>query len=113
MECRGPEISLIATWSQKRSEDYPTTPLFLESNHKPKAAGTEPRIGIDIGGVLTREGDPRYRGSYEEWDSSWEADGALDSVKKIIQVFGVSNTFLVSKAGHVKSSKKRAKQEQV
>ncbi|CAK9116065.1 unnamed protein product [Durusdinium trenchii] len=81
------------SWSE-----YPTTPLFLEmAANKPKASGTEPRIGIDIGGVLTREGDPRYRGSYDEWDESWEADGALDSVRKIVQVFGPSNTFLVSK----------------
>ncbi|CAE7561910.1 unnamed protein product [Symbiodinium natans] len=36
-------------------------------------------------------------GSLDEWDTSWEADGALDAVRKITQVFGPSNTFLVSK----------------
>lgn len=89
----GKQLTRRYSWSE-----YPTTPLFLESAaNKPNAPGTEPRIGIDIGGVLTREGDPRYRGSYDEWDASWEADGALDAVKKITQVFGPSNTFLVSK----------------
>lgn len=56
-----------------------------------------PRIGIDIGGVLTRDGDPSYRGSLDEWDTSWEAPGAFDAVRKIVQVFGAENTFLVSK----------------
>lgn len=89
----GKQFTRRYSWSE-----YPTTPLFLETAaNKPNAPGTEPRIGIDIGGVLTREGDPRYRGSYDEWDASWEADGALDAVKKITQVFGPSNTFLVSK----------------
>ncbi|CAJ1457254.1 unnamed protein product [Effrenium voratum] len=89
----GRQLSRRFSWSE-----YPTTPLFLEAAaDKPKATGTEPRIGIDIGGVLTREGDSTYMGSLDEWDASWEADGALDSVRKIVQVFGPTNTFLVSK----------------
>ena len=89
----GKQLARRYSWSE-----YPTTPLFLESAaNKPNNPGAEPRIGIDIGGVLTREGDPRYRGSKDEWDESWEADGALDAVRKITQVFGPSNTFLVSK----------------
>lgn len=89
-----PKLRKRTSWT-----DYPTTPLFLDSEaaSKPKAQGTEPRIGIDIGGVLTREGDPNYRGSLDEWDSTWEADGALDAVRKITETFGPSNTFLVSK----------------
>lgn len=62
-------------------------------------SGTEPRIGIDIGGVLTRDGDPGvYPGS--EWTRSWEAPGALEAVRRIACVFGKANVYLVSKARH-------------
>eukprot|EP00931_Biecheleriopsis_adriatica_P056170 TRINITY_DN33286_c0_g1_i1.p1 TRINITY_DN33286_c0_g1~~TRINITY_DN33286_c0_g1_i1.p1 ORF type:complete len:834 (-),score=127.09 TRINITY_DN33286_c0_g1_i1:50-2530(-) len=82
--------------------EYPTTPLFLDSaaSSSSKATGSEPRIGIDIGGVLTRDSDPNHPCTSSkgcEWDASWLADGALDAVRKIVQVFGPSNTFLVSK----------------
>jgi len=76
--------------------DYPTTPCFASASTA-KAPGTVPRIGIDVGGVLTREGDPGYMGSLDEWDTSWEAPGAFDAVRKIVHVFGPENTFLVSK----------------
>jgi len=78
------------SWSR-----YPTSPIFSKS--KVQAEGRQPRIGIDIGGVLTRDGDPSYMGSMEEWDSSWEATGAFDAVKKIVQVFQPENVFIVSK----------------
>ncbi|CAE7910833.1 unnamed protein product, partial [Symbiodinium necroappetens] len=91
--------------------EYPTTPLFLTmSADKPKAPGTQPRIGIDIGGVLTRQGDRTYMGPLDEWDTTWEADGALDAVGKIAQVFGPSNTFLVSKVSPGKSMHRRMEQ---
>ncbi|CAE7501080.1 invs [Symbiodinium sp. KB8] len=93
------------------SNEYPTTPLFLTmSADKPKAPGTQPRIGIDIGGVLTRQGDRTYMGPLDEWDTTWEADGALDAVGKIAQVFGPSNTFLVSKVSPGKSMHRRMEQ---
>lgn len=75
---------------------YPTSPVY-STKDKARSAGTVPRIGIDIGGVLTREGDPEYMGSLEEWDSTWEAEGAFDACRKIARVFGPENTFLVSK----------------
>lgn len=74
---------------------YPTSPMFNKT--QPQAEGRHPRIGIDIGGVLTRDGDPSYMGSMEEWDSTWEAPGAFDAVKKIVQVFQPENVFIVSK----------------
>lgn len=76
--------------------NYPTSPI-LSTKNKPKAPGDVPRIGIDIGGVLTRESDPAYTGSTDEWDSTWMAPGAFDAVKKIVLVFGADNVFLVSK----------------
>lgn len=100
------QLSRRFSWSE-----YPTTPLFLTmSADKPKAPGTQPRIGIDIGGVLTRQGDRTYMGPLDEWDTTWEADGALDAVGKIAQVFGPSNTFLVSKVSPGKSMHRRMEQ---
>eukprot|EP00439_Symbiodinium_sp_Y106_P022781 s2332_g2.t2 len=100
------QLSRRFSWSE-----YPTTPLFLDmSADKPKAPGTQPRIGIDIGGVLTRQGDRTYMGPLDEWDTTWEADGALDAVGKIAQVFGPSNTFLVSKVSPGKSMHRRMEQ---
>merc|ERR1719502_510435 len=41
--------------------------------------GKQPRIGIDIGGVLTRDGDPT-RDRSEEWGPDWEAPDAFTVV---------------------------------
>eukprot|EP00928_Gymnodinium_smaydae_P021808 TRINITY_DN18538_c0_g2_i1.p1 TRINITY_DN18538_c0_g2~~TRINITY_DN18538_c0_g2_i1.p1 ORF type:complete len:695 (-),score=151.46 TRINITY_DN18538_c0_g2_i1:211-2295(-) len=79
---------------QKSSWDhYPTTPAF---KFTAKALGTAPRFGIDIGGVLTREGDPRYD-TKGIWDLGWQAPGAFDAVRRIVNCFGPENVFLVSK----------------
>jgi len=55
----------------------------------------QPRIGIDIGGVLTREGDAWAKGA--RWSADWEAPGAFDAVREIVRSFGPRNVFLVSK----------------
>jgi hypothetical protein len=65
------------------------------STATPRVVGECPRIGIDIGGVLTREGDPRYDG--ERWGNHWEAPGAFEAVRCVVQLFGPRNVFLVSK----------------
>jgi hypothetical protein len=47
----------------------------------------EPRIGIDIGDVLTSAGK----------DSLWEVPGAIDAVCAVAEIFGSYNVFLVSR----------------
>eukprot|EP00928_Gymnodinium_smaydae_P011983 TRINITY_DN14384_c1_g1_i2.p1 TRINITY_DN14384_c1_g1~~TRINITY_DN14384_c1_g1_i2.p1 ORF type:complete len:725 (+),score=131.97 TRINITY_DN14384_c1_g1_i2:45-2177(+) len=58
--------------------------------------GPPPRIGIDIGGVLTREGDPSVS-CQDEWQRGWEAPGAFQALRRIVKLFGPENVFLVSK----------------
>jgi len=82
-EEEGPQPDVIGRKSSWMN--YPTTPM-MSAKHKLKAPG-----------VLTREGDPAYRGSLDEWDSTWEATGAFDAITKIVQVFGPENVFIVSK----------------
>jgi len=48
-----------------------------------------PRIGIDIGGVLLE--------SHRDHRSMWEVPGGERAIRDIIEIFGVSNVFLVSK----------------
>eukprot|EP00931_Biecheleriopsis_adriatica_P049572 TRINITY_DN28685_c0_g1_i1.p1 TRINITY_DN28685_c0_g1~~TRINITY_DN28685_c0_g1_i1.p1 ORF type:complete len:665 (+),score=151.63 TRINITY_DN28685_c0_g1_i1:108-2102(+) len=108
---RGPDIAAVNSddedaaleklLSQEKQErrqrwaDYATTPMHRLPAPSP-VNGRQPRFGIDIGGVLTRDGDPKFNIA-AEWDHLAEAPGALDAVKRIAQVFGVENTFLVSK----------------
>mmetsp|Transcript_24668 Transcript_24668/g.56958 ORF Transcript_24668/g.56958 Transcript_24668/m.56958 type:complete len:750 (-) Transcript_24668:52-2301(-) len=78
---------------------YLTTPHRCVSELDKEAvltAGLHPRIGIDIGGVLTRDGDPNWDRKVA-WDIASEAPGGLDAVRKIAIAFGPNNTFLVSK----------------
>jgi len=68
---------------------------------KPHSSNTSgwhatPRIGIDIGGVLTRDGDPNST-NILQWGPSWEAPGAFDAVRAIVEMFEPENVFLVSK----------------
>lgn len=77
------------------------TPRFLaaEPSHVPAehiGSPVCPRIGIDIGGVLTREGDLSFKEG-ERWGSSWEAPGAFEAVRLVVQLFGPDNVFLISK----------------
>jgi len=56
----------------------------------------QPRIGIDIGGVLTRDGEPDFD-RWSEWDLTSEAPGAFQACKEVVTLFGADNVFLVSK----------------
>lgn len=76
--------------------NYEVGPVGIDAS-KPKNPGQNPRIGIDIGGVLTREGDGTGFNGGDEWDHLWESPGAFDAVGKILSVFGPENTFIVSK----------------
>lgn len=77
--------------------NYPCTPMRANVKREfDLEKGSVPRIGIDIGGVLTRDGDPMFSRN-AEWNLAWEAPGAFEVVWQLVQVFGPSNVFLVSK----------------
>jgi len=82
----------------QRDCDYPVTPMnALPAKTVEAPVGEEPRIGIDIGGVITRDGDPDATIMGSQWNFDWEAPGALNAVERIVKVFGGDNVFLVSK----------------
>jgi len=55
-----------------------------------------PRLGIDIGGVITKKrNDAASKG--DNWTVDYEAPGALVGVKRLVEIFGAENVFLVSK----------------
>lgn len=86
--------------------NYPASPAHVLPR-KSQPAGVTPRMGIDIGGVLTRDGDP-FATQRDEWDEDWEAPGAFDAVARIAEVFGTDNVYLVSKVKPGGSMQKRA-----
>lgn len=95
------DVALENLLARKRQEkqqswaNYCTTPMHRMPAPSP-VHGKRPRIGIDIGGVVIRDGDPNFNIA-GDWDRCAEAPGALDAVKRIASVFGTENTFLVSK----------------
>eukprot|EP00747_Dinoflagellata_sp_TGD_P178792 gnl/TRDRNA2_/TRDRNA2_28412_c0_seq1.p1 gnl/TRDRNA2_/TRDRNA2_28412_c0~~gnl/TRDRNA2_/TRDRNA2_28412_c0_seq1.p1 ORF type:complete len:611 (-),score=68.55 gnl/TRDRNA2_/TRDRNA2_28412_c0_seq1:242-2017(-) len=85
---------------EESMEDYGAAASYPTSPHGPRVveaySGAEPRIGIDIGGVLTRDGDPSVSKD-EQWGVDWEAPDALEACRRLVEVFGSKNVFLVSK----------------
>ena len=55
------------------------------------------RIGIDVGGVLNKMNNDVDNGWHK--DPSSEVNGAIDSVKQLVEIFGSDNVFIVSKVG--------------
>jgi len=84
------EISTASTGPEETSVQV--------TNEGDLAKGKQRRIGIDIGGVLTRDGGDQTRDRSGDWGSDWEAPGAFEGVRQLVGVFGPSNVFLVSKA---------------
>eukprot|EP00927_Polykrikos_kofoidii_P047515 TRINITY_DN4170_c0_g4_i1.p1 TRINITY_DN4170_c0_g4~~TRINITY_DN4170_c0_g4_i1.p1 ORF type:complete len:578 (-),score=102.48 TRINITY_DN4170_c0_g4_i1:46-1665(-) len=81
---------------------FPVTPMdgastSSSSDAKGRKASSEvPRIGIDIGGVVTRT---RLRDNdlSVNWGTEDEAPGAFDGFRRLVEIFGEDNVFLVSK----------------
>jgi hypothetical protein len=61
--------------------------LMADGSFLGSSAVEEPRIGIDIGGVLT----------YEKRGELFEVPGSVDAVRLIVEKFGETNVFIVSK----------------
>lgn len=55
-----------------------------------------PRLGIDIGGVITKKrNDAASKG--EIWTSAYESPGAFVAINRLVEIFGAENVFLVSR----------------
>lgn len=75
--------------------NFPQSPMGIRFFPRQKSAGNEPRIGVDIGGVITRRTD--HQSLAKEWGLDHATPGAFNAAKRLVAMFGDENVFLVSK----------------
>mmetsp|Transcript_87357 Transcript_87357/g.187323 ORF Transcript_87357/g.187323 Transcript_87357/m.187323 type:complete len:438 (-) Transcript_87357:135-1448(-) len=76
--------------------DFPCSPVGLALGFSP--ANIEvPRIGVDIGGVITRARPGADTDLLVDWGKDHEAPGAFAGLRRLVEIFGRQNVWLVSK----------------
>lgn len=85
------------TWA-----DYPVTPTRADSDGADTTDGVfvgDARIGLDIVGVITKSA-ASDADVLSEWGVDHEAPGAFDALRRLVDLFGQDNVFIVGRARH-------------